>query len=413
MRGLQMFAVVIVLGWVLLSLPSLVEARDPISRIPSDRFTEPTLLANMDATWDKSIAIGNMDTDPEPEILVATSRTGGNVQIHTFDHQEGVYHQSIMDTKLMLHEKALLGIEDINQDGHNDVVVFCGNQYQVWWSGRADKYLFGTVADVAADALAVFPGGLAVTSWPRSVLVHLAVFRFDPNRNELKVTRMYSHPAGDNRIVFGDVNGDGLGDLVVMWGQGQNPVFSVYAGLPGGGFDQPVDYQRDRPWYGLPRAIYLVDLSAPGPGEGRVQDGLLDVVIAYGGNDSAIHTFIQEGDHLKPSWFREIPPGVVGMSFIDLTCDGQDELVIVNNYSISWLEDSTGQWYQEDIGPLPYWLDQDEFMAPDLNGDGLMDLVYRGTNGPQVAFQRACPNALPDPYYSPVRVYLPFLLSPK
>ena len=140
-----------------------------------------------------------------------------------------------------------------------------------------------------------------MTSLKDVVIAHhtsasIGVFIQKPDGTLNAMTTYPSLAAGFDDIAIGDVNGDGLNDVVKMNGQGLNPNIMVYLQNGNGALNASVNYSIV--------ACTSTCLSS-GIGMGDVTgDGRSDVILSYGGNrpGSNIAVFAQDGNgSLQPS----------------------------------------------------------------------------------------------------------------
>ena len=184
------------------------------------------------------------------------------------------------------------------------------------------------------------------------------------------------HPVlhdGYDDLEAGDVNGDGLTDIVVMSGQAyayDNLGILTQAG--NGGFNSPAYY--DLGGNELTSGVGIGDVN---------HDGRNDVVVSYGGNgpSAMIGVFLQDGSgHLAAPF--SLPsydlPGALDVG--DLNLDGRDDVITLHNGWLAlgvYLQGGGGTLQPEDLYPVPYSSSDNPHALAigDLNGDFLPDIA--------------------------------------
>jgi len=196
---------------------------------------------------------------------------------------------------------------------------------------------------------------------------------------------------GYNDLKSGDVNGDGLADIVVMSGQSYAiPNLGVLL-QTNGGF-APVSYYRIGP-----------NQTTTGMGIGDVNgDGRNDIVVSYGGNRpyARIGVFLQQPSGMlslgSTNASYDIPEPVV---IADVDLDGRQDVVTLHG---GWqrlgiyFQTSLGSLATEQLYSIPYASDYNlnGLAIGDVNGDGMPDAVIADYNhGLVVLTNRPAPPA--------------------
>jgi fibronectin type 3 domain-containing protein len=198
---------------------------------------------------------------------------------------------------------------------------------------------------------------------------------------------------GYDDLEIGDVTGDSLDDLVVMSGQGFDPNVSVVAQLAGGGFGSPAEY-----YVGgnvLTSGIGLGDVNG---------DGLTDVVASYGGNKPssfvAVFAGTASGSLAPPNSFPSYDiPEPVEVADVDL--DGDSDIVTLHggwNQAGVYRQQSGGSMGSEELYPIPYasHYEPNGLAVGDISSDGSPDVVIADYNQGLVVLRNNFP-APPTP----------------
>lgn len=230
-----------------------------------------------------------------------------------------------------------------------------------------------------------------------------------PRGGEISMTLPTTYQTGGSPgiIAAGDVNGDGLNDVVSANYYDNN--ISVFIQLPNGKLATQTTYPVNQGPFG----VGIGDINA---------DGLNDVIVGCAAAD-VIHIFTQnEGGTLTQSMVFRTERAPYGLSVGDVNGDGRNDIVVPNSgaNSISiftWLPEVKESYdyllgsfkkcrsltiqRQEnelfahivyDSGPITYWV-----TIGDINGDGRNDIatVNYGNNTMNVYFQQPDRSLLP------------------
>ena len=339
-------------------------------------------------SWPEAAAIGDLNNDGRNDVVVTTSGYG----TAQYDWSIFIFYQTPSGQLASPVEYDAGGpatsvvIADFNGDGLNDIAVANGTGIRVFWQdpagGFANHTDFVTTNSGTDGAAASY--SLCAGDFNNDGLTDLAGIGWYQNTTTMDVyiqtngTLSYSqsYPAaydGYNDMAAGDVNNDGLTDIVVMSGQGLGPNFDVFL-QTNGGFAPQVNYSVGGT--NLTAGVAIGDVDG---------DGLNEVVVTYGGNQpfSKIAVFHQTDNGLTLSAIydsHDIPNGV---QIADLEMNGRPDVLV---YHDAWAEigvysqNATNTLNPEVIYSTPFIQNFNPqcLAVGDINGDGKPDVVIAG-----------------------------------
>ena len=297
-------------------------------------------------------------------------------------------------------------IGDVNSDGRPDIVVGNGNSIEIFHQ-RADgtlapSVLFGTpmsefirVGDVNNDGRADVVG----IDWASS---NVAVFLQNIG-GTLNPPVMYPAPhSGYNDLDLGDVNGDGLTDIVISSAQGPiNNNIVVVTQRASGGFNPPVFYTPviTEPGIGTPVwGIAIGDVNGDGRND-LVATYSFGVAVFYqnaaGGLDPAVSLNARGGEPVE---------------IADVNRDGRADIVVLTGALTAdvFLQNADGSLQAEETYPIPYasHYKAQGLAIGDFNGDRVPDIAIADYNHGLVTLMHTAladtvttASASPDPVY--------------
>lgn len=354
--------------------------------------TAASLFANYvnfpTGSWPEAVAIGDVNGDGRNDVVMTTSFYFDDAN----DYKVFVFLQNANGT-LALPVKyatsstytcraATVGIGDVNQDGRNDVVIGdsgCGLEVLLQ---KADGTLASGVSYPSADSHKIRIAdlnndgrmdvvGIGWGTNTASVWLQNAGGTLDP-----PVVYSVTHGGYDD-LEAGDVNGDGLTDVVVMSGQALVPNLGVLTQKADGSLDAPAYYSVASNT--LTAGVAIGDVNG---------DSRNDVVVSYGGNRPAsrIGVFSQNSsgtlDPVVSSTSYDIPEAV---EIADVTGDGRKDIIVLHG---GWMQmglyeqQPDGTLKAEELFSIPYasHYNPHGLAVGDISGDGRNDVVIADYN---------------------------------
>jgi hypothetical protein len=330
----------------------------------------------------EAVAIADFNGDGRNDVVMSTSfssNTNDNSILVFFQNASGGLNPPV---RYAVGANAnSIAVGDFNGDGRKDIAVGkTGNGIRVFWndgSGGFTNFTDYTTANsywiCAGDFNNDGRTDLAGIGWASG---KVDVFTQATN-GTLALTGQYSASYdGNNDLKAGDVDGDGLTDIVVMNGQGYTyPNVSVLL-QTNGGFATAV-----------PFSLGSNQLTA-GVGIGDTTgDGRTDVVICYGGNrpTSMISVLNQASGVLSVGATYASYDVPEGIAVADLDMDGSLDAVTLHGgwqQAGVYLQNSLGAFDAERLFPLPYASSYNPHgvAVGDINGDGRPDIVLADYN---------------------------------
>ena len=159
-------------------------------------------------------------------------------------------------------------------------------------------------------------------------------------------------------VATGDVNGDGIADLVAS-ANGES--VAVMFGAGNGSFLPKESYTVNR----FPDHIALGDLDG---------DGHLDIATSSASTDTLFVLYNNGSGSFGSGQTREVPENPLGMVIRDLNGDGRGSLVMSHRASLTTVLDGRADRSLESISFLSVQ-SEDLPVLSDLDGDGLLDLL--------------------------------------
>jgi RHS repeat-associated protein len=293
---------------------------------------------------------------------------------------------------------------DVNGDGRPDIVIFNSSLGRIEvWLNTFDGINTSTIGFAKANW--TFP--LSELSYnPLTGKTNCPTARTDPFPFTLVYTGTDNNgnsvPGAPAGVMFADVNGDGLPDVVWSMrqdtGNGTYCIAAVYLNTGGG-------WTRNQPLSDSLLALgpYSINNTAP-LGLDFVDingDGKADIIFTPASGNSFVCMFTGSGWQSLPCNSNysttlhstlltsvDFDGTPTGLQYVDYDHDGLTDIVLVNAATPIKVFHNTGQGFAEDTGMETYWGALPPFVGTvgnnshaqtasltDINGDGVLDLV--------------------------------------
>jgi uncharacterized repeat protein (TIGR01451 family) len=338
-------------------------------------------------SWPEAVAVGDVNGDGLADVLLTTSYYFDPVsdfKLFVFLQQpDGQLAAPVLyPTNSNYQNRARsVQIADMNGDARNDIVLGNNNNIEVFLQ-RPDGALAPSAVYATPMASTIRVGDVNNDGRPDVVGLdwssnNVAVF-LQNAAGTLDPAVMYNAPHGGyNDLDLGDVNGDGLADIVVMSGQSWLPNVVVLTQAAAGGFNAPVSYSVSP--MELTKGVAVGDVNG---------DGRNDVVVTYGGNMpySRIGVFYQNAagglDPAVSFGSLDIPEAV---EIADVNGDGRADIVVLHGgwYAAGvYLQNSDGSLQAEEHYFIPYasHYGPQGLAIGDFNGDRQPDIAIADYN---------------------------------
>lgn len=325
-----------------------------------------------------SVAIGDVNGDGRNDVVM----TGYPYSLYVYLQNEGGTLAPATTYTIQNYYPSTVGIADMNGDGRNDIVL--GGQYS-----NIEVFMQNTngLLNPSVNYLTVYSNKIRLADFNNDGIIdvvgvdhlsdYVGVF-FGSSSGSLGSAVTYFAPHGGfNDLEAGDVNGDGLTDIVLSSDQGGGPYLKVLTQNPLGGF-YPVNSYDVSPVTSI-NGIGIGDVNG---------DGRSDVIASYGGNSPStyIGLLLQDtgGGLITPSISMksyDIPDAV---ELHDMNLDGRQDVVVLHDAWTKagvYLQQADGTLASEELYFIPYGNYGPHGLAlGDINSDGLPDIVIADSN---------------------------------
>jgi hypothetical protein len=354
-------------------------------RTDQGRFAEPVSLAPALPAF--SAAFGDVNSDGIEDVLFTVVPSAGSPLAVMYGRGDGTLSAPTLIAGGPAGSTfSAIAIGDVNGDGRPDVVVGADYQGMQVFLQAADGSLVAgdflnyvharalRIADIDGDGrmelLAVSVLSSTVDIWHQDANGHLFLQR----SLDFGVAAGYGVVFGTGYgLEVGDVNGDGLPDIVVtIAGAASGKNVAVFLAQPGGAFAAPIYLAADPTW------------GATGVAIGDVNgDGRNDIVVSTGGNQAWIGIYYQAPDGslgpmvAVPTY--DIPDA---LRIADINGDGRADIVVMHGVFSAvgvYLQQADGTLAPETLYDAPNSASgADAMVVGDINRDLRPDILYGG-----------------------------------
>ncbi len=352
---------------------------------PANSFLFKPYVAYPTGSWPEAVAIGDVTGDGKNDVVLVTSSgypdPANDYHLFVFAQDNtGNLKTAVTYTTSGTYTDApkTVAIGDINNDGKNEVAVGnFGSNIEIFVQDGAGRLVStATYTTVNSNKIKIadlnHDGRLDLVGigWgtdTADVFLQNATGTLDT-----PITYNVTHGGYDD-LEVGDVNSDGLTDIIVMSGQS-------YAYENIGILIQKSDGTFNPPAYYSVGTNILTHGAAVGDVNG---DSLQDVVVSYGGNSPSanIGVFIQNNSgtlNSVTSYSSYDSPGPVEIA--DINNDGRKDVIVAHGGWLTlgvYLQGANGTLQPEEYYPIPSGSQNNPqgLAVGDINGDGLNDVV--------------------------------------
>lgn len=382
---------------------------------------EPYLTKSI-GSWPEAVAIGDVNNDGRDDVVVTTSfYIDPENDYHLFVFLQNSSGGLTKPIKYPAGNGKSVDIADLNNDGRKDIVVTDSNSIGVFLQKTdgtlAAKVPYSSDHQSLTNTYKVRVGDFNndcltdVVSIDWGLQSHTVAIYLQNGTGtmETPVTYIVEHGGYDD-LEVGDVNNDGLTDIIVMSGQTYCDNLGLLLQNSSGTFDVPIYY--DIGGNELTHGVAVGDIN---------NDSRQDVVVTYGGNkpSSFIAAFQQNSSAVLQGPVNytsyDMPESA---AIADMNDDFRKDVVVLHG---GW--ERVGVYYQKSDGtlaaevlyPIPYasHYNPHGLSVGDLNSDGLNDIAIADyNNGLVVLYNKT---VLPPPPSNKVKflssIYYLLLLS--
>lgn len=349
-----------------------------------------TLYLNYDG---EVVCIEDVNNDGRNDVIVGTEfnfvdSTDYRVIVYLQDSLGNLNNGIISDTKFL--GLKTMDVCDVNNDSFNDIII--GYQDSIGIIYMND---LGNLDDVAFFYSADGVNGLKCGDFNNDSLQDIVVSHsydstltlFYQNAMGFNIEFINAAYASNSEIEVGDLNNDGLTDIAYMtelfWAGGVN----IYL--------QDIDGNM------VYESTYLSELTFSGIDVGDLNsDGKDDIVLTDHYNYPSSQIYVLFQDTLNSSFETEIELSAYynpqPVEIADLDCNGSNEIVVVHGAygsTTTYAQGDTSSFENYiEISTFPYFqYDPQGFSIGDINSDNRVDIVIAGDLGAMVFYNNSAP----------------------
>ena len=312
------------------------------------------------------VAIADINSDGKPDLIFANAHSNSVGVL--LSNGNGTFQNQI--TSAAPGQPWLIAAADFNGDGKPDVLlsnVATNNDTLLLGNGN------GTFQSPMVVATGTGPYGIAEGDLNGDGILDLATLAYGQAKTHLNVllgngngtfrlANTYLAAPGAHTVTIGDVNGDGIPDLIVLNETVEDNV-SVFLGTGGGKF------QAQAATFGTWAAIgpvKIADVNGDGKPDLVIANGYGAVTLLLGNGNGTFQNAVTVGTSLVTE----------SVAVADVNGDGKQDIVVANpvNDSVGVLLGNGNGTFQPEftfaVGSVPR-----SVAVADLNGDGKPDVV--------------------------------------
>ena len=355
-------------------------------QVPQAQF-QTYIELPVDYIFTEAVAIGDINGDGRDDVVV-TSRDAAIYGVHIYlQNSNGELDPPI---NYPVGNGQSIDIGDLNNDGRRDIVFSLANGIGVFYQNTSGG-LNPMVTYTSNRITSANSYKVRIGDFNNDGLLDVVSIYWGLQSRDVEVFLQNEEGTLDPPIVYkvahygyddlhsGDINNDGLTDIVVMSGQSwmQNSIGALIQDT--NGMFGSLTYYNPMPMYdGL---LYYQSVQAIAIGDVN-GDGLQDIVVAFNGKNPYVKIgifFQNNSGDLDPMISLDTYDYPLAVVISDINNDGRQDIVVSHRMGGIgiYLQDSNGALLPEFrlYLPLNQNINPQGLAVGDINGDGLKDII--------------------------------------